>query len=148
NEQAQLTLKKLKLKSRLDQILDSKFGVNALILLILLSHLFMCCVLWFVDSEDRAAREEMLKIFWIHVGIHNFENFFYVAGYWLNLAFRFNVEEFEKHKKITSGLLDVIERYAYSDAYLNYKLTSEMKIFKNINGKNLMDVERQICKSW
>ncbi|XLR06325.1 hypothetical protein S83_034263 [Arachis hypogaea] len=55
----------------------------------------------------------------------------HVAGYWLNLAFRFNAEEFEKHKQTTSDLLDVIERYAYGDADLNSKLTSEMRIFKN-----------------
>ncbi|XLR11741.1 hypothetical protein S83_039679, partial [Arachis hypogaea] len=38
---------------------------------------------------------------------------------------------FKKHKQTTSGLLDVIERYAYGDADLNSKLTSEMRFFKN-----------------
>ncbi|XP_052114416.1 uncharacterized protein LOC127745586 [Arachis duranensis] len=42
--------------------------------------------------------------------------------------------EFEKHKQTASGLLDVIERYAYGDADLNSKLTSEMRIFKNAEG--------------
>ncbi|XP_025702697.1 uncharacterized protein [Arachis hypogaea] len=42
--------------------------------------------------------------------------------------------EFDKHKKIISGLLDVIERYAYGDADLNTKLTSEKRIFKNAEG--------------
>ncbi|XLR04496.1 hypothetical protein S83_070694, partial [Arachis hypogaea] len=30
-----------------------------------------------------------------------------------------------------SGLLDVIEKYAYDDPVLNSKLTSEKRIFKN-----------------
>ena len=55
----------------------------------------------------------------------------HAAGYWLNPACRFNVEEFEKHKATTSGLLDVIERYAYGDPILQPQLTSEMRIFKN-----------------
>ncbi|XP_029143255.1 uncharacterized protein [Arachis hypogaea] len=42
--------------------------------------------------------------------------------------------EFDKRKKITSGLLDVIERYAYGDANLNTKLTNETRIFKNAEG--------------
>ncbi|KAL4394203.1 hypothetical protein AHAS_Ahas02G0128500 [Arachis hypogaea] len=42
--------------------------------------------------------------------------------------------EFDKHKETISGLLDVIERYAYGDANLNTKLTSEKRIFKNAEG--------------
>ncbi|XP_025669915.2 uncharacterized protein [Arachis hypogaea] len=42
--------------------------------------------------------------------------------------------EFDKHKETISGLLDVIERYAYGDADLNTKLTSEKIIFKNAEG--------------
>ncbi|XLR05158.1 hypothetical protein S83_071356, partial [Arachis hypogaea] len=38
----------------------------------------------------------------------------------------------EEDKQTTSSLLDVIERYAYGDAYLNSKLPSEMRIFKNV----------------
>ncbi|XP_019425097.1 PREDICTED: uncharacterized protein LOC109333975 [Lupinus angustifolius] len=53
------------------------------------------------------------------------------AGYWLNPHCFFNVEEFEKHKSTTSGLLDVIEKYAYGDPDLLDKLTSEMRIYKN-----------------
>ncbi|KAL4337527.1 hypothetical protein AHAS_Ahas12G0119100 [Arachis hypogaea] len=33
---------------------------------------------------------------------------------------------------MTSGLLDVIEKYVYGYPNLNSKLTSEMKIFKNV----------------
>ncbi|KAL4373226.1 hypothetical protein AHAS_Ahas05G0060600 [Arachis hypogaea] len=66
------------------------------------------------------------------------------ASYWLNPSFLFNTGEFEKHKQTTSGLLDVIERHAYGDADLIYKLASEMKIFKNAE----QDFERQfaICE--
>ncbi|XP_061375040.1 uncharacterized protein LOC133317217 [Gastrolobium bilobum] len=55
----------------------------------------------------------------------------HAAGYLLNLGCRYNDEEFEKHKFTTSGLLDVIEKFAYADPDLNSKLTSEMRIFKN-----------------
>ncbi|XLR22498.1 hypothetical protein S83_050398, partial [Arachis hypogaea] len=55
--------------------------------------------------------------------------------------FRFNAGKFEKHKQTTSGLLDVIERYAYGDADLNSKLTSEMRIFKNVE----QDLGRQFA---
>ncbi|XLR24070.1 hypothetical protein S83_051970, partial [Arachis hypogaea] len=56
----------------------------------------------------------------------------HAADYWLNPTFRFNAEEFEKHRQTTSDLLDVIEKYAYGDPELNSKLTSEIRIFKNV----------------
>ncbi|XLQ99297.1 hypothetical protein S83_065496, partial [Arachis hypogaea] len=78
-------------------------------------------VLCIVDNENRAAMsflyqaiykawEEIVKRFQkrkrIHVEIHNFDKNLHAT--------------------------DVIERYAYGDADLNFKLTSEMRIFKNV----------------
>ncbi|KAF1864191.1 hypothetical protein Lal_00048756 [Lupinus albus] len=55
----------------------------------------------------------------------------HAAGYWLNPQCFFNVEEFEKHKFTTSGLLDVFEKHAHGDPDLLDKLTSEMRIYKD-----------------
>ncbi|XLR40193.1 hypothetical protein S83_024853, partial [Arachis hypogaea] len=58
------------------------------------------------------VREEMVKRFQkrktLHAGIQNFEKIFILL------------------------VIDVIERYTYGDANLNYKLISEMRIFKNV----------------
>ena len=40
----------------------------------------------------------------------------HASGYWLKPACRFNEEEFEQHMTTTTGLLDVIERYAHRDS--------------------------------
>ncbi|XLR53780.1 hypothetical protein S83_004452, partial [Arachis hypogaea] len=112
-------------------------------------------VLRIVDSEDRPAmgylyqaiykaREEMVRRFQKRKKVVDpylkildtrwdaqLKKNLHAAGYWLNLAFRFNAGEFEKHKETISGLLDVIEKYAYDDPVLNSKLTSEKRIFKN-----------------
>nr|XP_025661962.1 uncharacterized protein LOC112757621 [Arachis hypogaea] len=142
--------KEAKAKIFVDQVLDSKFWNQCTDIVKLTEPLVR--VLRIVDSEDKAAmgflyqafnkaREEMVKWFqqrkkivepylkildtrWDSKNLH-------AAGYWLNLAFRFNAAEFEKHKQTTSGLLDVIEKYAYDDPELNSKLTSEMRIYKN-----------------
>ncbi|XLR13102.1 hypothetical protein S83_041040 [Arachis hypogaea] len=118
----------------------------------------LVCVLRIVDSEDRAAMgflyqviykamEEIVKMFQKRKKVvdpylkildsrcgSQLRKNLHATGYWLNPAFRFNAGEFEKHKQTTSGLLDVIERYAYDDADLNSKLTNEMRIFKNAKG--------------
>ncbi|XP_025651956.1 uncharacterized protein [Arachis hypogaea] len=123
--------KEAKAKKFVDQVLDSKFWNQCTDIVKLTESLVH--VLRIVDSEDRAAmgflyqamykaREDMVKR-----NLH-------AAGYWLNPAFRFNSAEFDKHKDTISGLLDVIERYAYGDADLITKLTSEKRIFKNAEG--------------
>ncbi|XP_057733926.1 uncharacterized protein LOC130949126 [Arachis stenosperma] len=111
--------KEAKAKKFVDQVLDSKFWNQCTDIVKLTEPLVR--VLRIVDNEDRAvmgflyqaiykAREEMLK------------------------RFQKKKEEFEKHKQTTFGLLNVFERYAYGDADLNSKLTSEMRIFKNAVG--------------
>ncbi|XP_057734119.1 uncharacterized protein LOC130949409 [Arachis stenosperma] len=112
-------------------------------------------VLRIVNSEDTAAmdflyqafykaREEMVKRFQRRKKIvepylkildthwdSQLQKNLHAIGYWLNSAFRFNADEFEKYKQTTSGLLDVIEKYAYGELELNSKLTSELRIYKN-----------------
>ncbi|XP_019418493.1 PREDICTED: uncharacterized protein LOC109329267 [Lupinus angustifolius] len=44
----------------------------------------------------------------------------------------FDESEFEKHKFTTSGLLDVLEKHAHGDPDFLDKLTSEMRIYKDV----------------
>nr|XP_025652327.1 uncharacterized protein LOC112748323 [Arachis hypogaea] len=145
--------KEAKAKKFLDQVLDSKFWSQCTDIVKLTSPLVH--VLRIVDSEDRPAmgylyqaiykaREEMVRRFQKRKKVVDpylkildtrwdaqLKKNLHAAGYWLNPAFRFNAGEFEKHKETISGLLDVIEKYAYDDHVLNSKLTSEKRIFKN-----------------
>ncbi|XLT46262.1 hypothetical protein S245_039619, partial [Arachis hypogaea] len=180
--------KEAKANKFVDQVLDSKFWNQCTDIVKLIEPLVR--VLRIVDSEDRAAmgflyqaiykaREEMVKRFQKRKRVvdpylkildsrwdSQLKRNLHAAGYWLNPAFQFNAVEFEKHKQTTSGLLDVIERYSYGDADLISKLTSETRIFKNVEGDfgrqsairerstvmpdqwwELMNVEHQTCKS-
>ncbi|KAL4321802.1 hypothetical protein AHAS_Ahas14G0146900 [Arachis hypogaea] len=148
--------KEAKAKKFVDQVLDSKFWNQCTDIVKLTEPLVH--VLRIVDSEDRAAmgflyqamykaREDMVKRFQKRKRVVEpylkildsrwdlqLKRNLHAAGYWLNPAFRFNSAEFDKHKETISGLLDVIERYAYGDADLITKLTSEKRIFKNAEG--------------
>ncbi|XP_052111648.1 uncharacterized protein LOC107470826 [Arachis duranensis] len=148
--------KEAKAKKFVDQVLDSKFWNQCTDIVKLTEPLVH--VLRIVDSEDRAAigflyqamykaREDMVKKFQKRKRVVEpylkildsrwdlqFKRNLHAVGYWLNPAFRFNYAEFDKHKETISGLLDVIEKYAYGDADLNTKLTSEKRIFKNAEG--------------
>ena len=55
----------------------------------------------------------------------------HAAGYWFNPSYQYNTFEMAKHRQTTSGLLDVIEKYAYGNPSLRSKLTKEMKLFRN-----------------
>ncbi|XLR40515.1 hypothetical protein S83_025175, partial [Arachis hypogaea] len=148
--------KEAKAKKFVDQVLDSKFWNQCTNIVKLTEPLVH--VLRIVDSEDRAAmgflyqamykaREDMVKRFQKRKRVVEpylkildsrwdlqLKRNLHAAGYWLNPAFRFNFAEFDKHKDTIHGLLDVIERYAYGDADLITKLTSEKRIFKNAEG--------------
>ncbi|XP_025637044.1 uncharacterized protein [Arachis hypogaea] len=119
--------KEAKAKKFVDQVLDSKFWSQCTDIVKLTEPLVR--VLRIVDSEDRAAmgflysayhkaREEIVK---------RFQKRKRVADPYLKIL----DTQFEKHKQTISGLLDVIEKYAYDDPVLNSKLTSEKRIFKN-----------------
>ncbi|XLR43378.1 hypothetical protein S83_028038, partial [Arachis hypogaea] len=126
--------KEAKAKKFVDQVLDSKFWNQCTYIVKLTEPLVR--VLRIVDNEDRAvmgflyqaiykAREEMLKRFQKKKEDTRWDS---------QLRKNLPTAEFEKHKQTTFGLLDVFERYAYGDADLNSKLTSEMRIFKNAAG--------------
>ncbi|XP_061353108.1 uncharacterized protein LOC133297896 [Gastrolobium bilobum] len=145
--------KEAKAKKFVEQVLDSNFWKQCAEIVKLTEPLIR--VLRIVDSENKPAmgflyqaifkaREEMIKRFqrnkkkvepYLQILDRRWDSQLrknlHAAGYWLNPGCRYNDEEFEKHKFTTSGLLDVIEKYAYGDPDLNSKLTSEMRIFKN-----------------
>ncbi|XLS76983.1 hypothetical protein HN51_061208, partial [Arachis hypogaea] len=136
--------KEAKAKKFVNQVLDSKFWNQCTNIVKLIEPLVRIVAMGFLYQAIYKVREEMVKRFQKRKRVvdsylkildtrwdSQLRKNLHVAGYWLNLAFRFNAEEFEKHKQTTSDLLDVIERYAYGDADLNSKLTSEMRIFKN-----------------
>ncbi|XP_022883882.1 uncharacterized protein LOC111400724 [Olea europaea var. sylvestris] len=58
----------------------------------------------------------------------------HAAGYWLNPSFQYDNLDMENHKQTISGLLDLIERYAYDQPDLRSKLTGEMKLFRQAQG--------------
>ncbi|XP_057757176.1 uncharacterized protein LOC130976341 [Arachis stenosperma] len=96
--------KEVKAKRFVDQVLDSKFWSQCTDFVKLTEPLVR--VSRIVDSEDKAA-----------------------MGFLYQAIYKARGEMVKR--KMTSGLLDVIEKYAYGDPNLNYKLTSEMRIFKN-----------------
>ena len=55
----------------------------------------------------------------------------HAAGFWFNPSYQYNPSEMAKHRQTTSGLLDVIEKYAYGNPTLRSNLTKEMKLFRN-----------------
>jgi hypothetical protein len=57
----------------------------------------------------------------------------HAVGYWLNRPCRFSLE-YENHETTTSGMLDVIEKYAYDSRDLRTKLTAEMRAFRSCEG--------------
>ncbi|KAG4399713.1 hypothetical protein AAZX31_08G274000 [Glycine max] len=142
--------KESKAKKIVEQILDSRFWKKCADIVKLTEPLVH--VLQIVDSKDKPAmgflyqamykaKEEMIRRFQKNKKVEPYLNILdrhwdslcksiHAAGYWLNPACHFN-EEFAKHKSTTSGLLDVIERYAHGDPDLQFNLASEMRIFKN-----------------
>ncbi|XP_025703205.1 uncharacterized protein [Arachis hypogaea] len=123
--------KEAKAKIFVDQVLNSEFWSQCTDIVKLTEPLVR--VLRIVDNKDRAAmgflyqaiykaKEEMVKRFQKRKKVVDpylkiletrwnaqLKKNLHAAGYWLNRAFRFNAEEFEKHKQTTSGLLDVID---------------------------------------
>jgi len=56
----------------------------------------------------------------------------YAAAFWLNPQFQYDANIMDKHMSIISWLLDVLEKYAYENLPLQSKITSEMKLFRNV----------------
>ncbi|XP_066324257.1 uncharacterized protein [Miscanthus floridulus] len=64
----------------------------------------------------------------------HFDKNLHAAGFWFNPNNQYNPQLREKYKFATSGVLDVIERYAGKDVALRNILTKEMKTFRNVEG--------------
>jgi len=111
-----------------------------------------------VDSDERpamgylfgafhAAREEIVKRFQRKKDLvkpfleymdarwdKHFDKNLHAAGFWFNPNNQYNVELRDKYNFTTSGVLDVIEKYAGKDVALRSALTKEMKMFRNGEG--------------
>ncbi|XP_061374176.1 uncharacterized protein LOC133316444 [Gastrolobium bilobum] len=148
--------KDLKARKFVDLVLDSRFWKECADIVKVTEPLIR--LLRLVDSEDKPsmgylyqaffkAREEMVRRFqrkkkkvepYLNILDSRWDTQLrkklHAAGYWLNSACHFNVEEFNKHALTTSGLLDVIERYAHKDEELLSKLTSELRTFNESDG--------------
>ncbi|GAU35412.1 hypothetical protein TSUD_160630 [Trifolium subterraneum] len=147
--------KDAKAKQFVEQVLDSKFWSECADIVKITKPLVR--VLRIVDSEDKPAmgylyraiykaREEIEKRFKrnklkVEPYLKILDNRWYAqlrknlhaTGYWLNPSCRFS-PEYENHETTTSGLLDVIEKYAYDSRDLRTKLTAEMRSFRNCEG--------------
>ncbi|XLR22149.1 hypothetical protein S83_050049, partial [Arachis hypogaea] len=119
--------KEAKAKRFVDQVLGSKFWSQCTDIVKHTEPLVR--VLHIVDSEDRAAMGFLYQAIYKARGemVKRFQKRKKVADPYLKIL----DTQLEKHRQMTSGLLDVIEKYTYGDPDLNSKLTSEMRIFKN-----------------
>ena len=147
--------KDAKAKQFVEQVLNTNFWTACADIVKLTEPLVG--VLRLVDSEDKPAmgflyrnmykaREEMVKRFqrnktkvepYLKIIDDRWDSQLrknlHAAGYWLNPSCRFS-PEFEKHKSTTSGLIDVIEKYACNNHELRAKLNTETSIFRNSEG--------------
>jgi hypothetical protein len=147
--------KDVKAKQFVEQVLDSQFWSTCADIVKITEPLVR--VLRLVDSEDKPAmgylyramykaREEIekrfkrnkvkvkpyLKILDNRWDVQLRKNL-HAAGYWLNPSCRFS-SEYENHETTTSGMLDVIEKYAYDSRDLRTKLIAEMRAFRSCEG--------------
>lgn len=135
--------KEAKAKQFVEQVLNTNFWTACADIVKLTEPLVG--VLRLVDSEDKPAmgflyrnmykaREEMVKRFqrnktkvepYLKIIDDRWDSQLrknlHAAGYWLNPSCRFS-PEFEKHKSTTSGLIDVIEKYARNNHELRANL--------------------------
>ncbi|XP_039803646.1 uncharacterized protein LOC120667686 [Panicum virgatum] len=137
-------------------VLDQKFWKDCAIVC-QLSELIVRA-LRIVDSDERpamgylfgafhAAREEIVKRFQRKKDLvkpfleymdarwdKHFDKNLHAAGFWFNPNNQYNTELRDKYSFTTSGVLDVIEKYAGKDVALRNALTKEMKMFRNEEG--------------
>ena len=137
-------------------VLDQKFWKDCAIVCHLSEPLVR--VLRIVDSDERpamgylfgafhSARKEIVKRFqrkkdFVKPFIEymdarwdkHFDKNLHAAGFWFNPNNQYNAEIRDKYNVTTSGVLDVIEKYAGKDIALRSALTKEMKIFRNGEG--------------
>lgn len=143
-------------KRFVDDVLDSVFWKECAIIMQLTEPLVR--VLRIVDSNEKPSMGYLYEA--IHVAKSEMEYRFqrrknrvapslqiiqnrwdsqlrknlHATGYWLNSSFQYNNPDMENHKQTISGLLDIIERYAYGQPDLRSKLTSEIILFRQAHG--------------
>ncbi|XP_022866459.1 uncharacterized protein LOC111386236, partial [Olea europaea var. sylvestris] len=148
--------KESKEKRFVDDVLDPVFWKECATV-VQLTEPFVC-VLRIVDSDEKPSMGYLYKA--IHVAkrpmkrrfqrrknriapyLQIIENLWdsqlhenlHAVGYWLNPKFQYNNLDMENYKQTISGLLDVIERYAYGQPDLRSKLTGEMRLFRRAQG--------------
>jgi len=140
-------------KKFVESVLDSLFWEKCAIIVRMSEPLVR--VLRMVDGDDRSsmrylydaihhAKEEMMRRFqkrkarvkpFIDIINNQWEGQLYrnlyAAAFWLNPRFQYDANIMDKHMSTISGLLDVLEKYAYGNLLLQSKITSEMKLFRN-----------------
>jgi hypothetical protein len=148
--------KDAKAKKFTKAVLDQKFWKDCAIVCQLSEPLVR--VLRIVDSDERPAmgylfaafhaaraeiekrfqrKKEFVKPFLECINARwdkHLDKNLHAAGFWFNPNNQYNPELREKYKFTTSGVLDVIEKYAGKDVALRSVLTKEMKIFRNAEG--------------
>ncbi|XP_019430195.1 PREDICTED: uncharacterized protein LOC109337636, partial [Lupinus angustifolius] len=119
--------KDAKAKKCVEEVLDSNFWKQCADIVKLIEPVVR--VLRILDSEDKPAMGFLYQA--IFKARHEMERRFQRNKTKVKPYLDIMDNQFEKHKFTTSGLLDVIEKYAYGDPDLLDKLTSEMRIYKN-----------------
>jgi hypothetical protein len=89
------------------------------------------------EIVKRFQRKELVKPFLDYIDArwdNHFDKSLHAAGFWFNPNNQYNDELREKYNFTTSGVLDVIEKYAGKDFSLRSSLTRELRIFRREEG--------------
>jgi hypothetical protein len=85
------------------------------------------------QKKKRAIQQPVLKAIEERWDKHLNKNL-HAAGFWFNPTNQYDEELMSKYHTTTSGVIDVIERYAAKDPALRKALTKEMRIFRGAEG--------------
>lgn len=85
------------------------------------------------QKKKRAIQQPVLSSIEARWDKHLNKNL-HAAGFWFNPINQYDKELMTKYHTTTSGVIDVIERYAAHDPDLRKALTAEMRIFRNAEG--------------
>jgi hypothetical protein len=85
------------------------------------------------QKKKRAIQQPVLKAIEESWDKHLNKNL-HAAGFWFNPTNQYDKELMSKYHTTTSGVIDVIERYAAKDPALRKALTAEMRIFRGAEG--------------
>lgn len=85
------------------------------------------------QRKKKAFQQPVLKVIEERWDKHLNKNL-HAAGFWFNPINQYDEELMSKYHTTTSGVIDVIERYAAKDPDLRKALTAKMKVFRNAEG--------------